>query len=489
MTHGELPETKQDKAPKDRSPENLPLGLVDLPLVEWIPRVGDNADPPYHLQPFPDELDRALTEGGVRCLCACPIRHWKSTTTRGFIAKALLKKPTLSLIVLTHTHDFAKSYGRAARDFCRSRGVRIEPGYDTILDWKTQEGGGLFVMSNRQSAIGRPCDIFIVDDPFANFDDADNIDVRDHVDDVMAMYTARLNAGGSVFAIMSRMHPDDPIGRRMTRDAKTWTLIQKQALIDEGTDKERALAPDIMSVAQLKEKRAELYEVDPSEMVWWSQFQNDPRAQSRGAFQGTFEYAGPVPDDAPTVIGVDAAFSPGKSRDFFAAVVMSLIEVTSAQALEMFTNLLQQDNVRPLHNDFTLVREVVHHQRGTIAVAESLRELKQKYPRARFVAYVSGPEIGVYHLLASMGIFIELIPARWDKATRAKPCAARWSQGRVRVVPGQPWTGKYLREMHAFTGEENGVDDQADGTVAGFDALEGGRGVVRTKFFHGSRRV
>jgi predicted phage terminase large subunit-like protein len=306
-------------------------------------------------------------------------------------------------------------------------------------------------MTNDQSALGRPCDIFIVDDPYDGFDEANSIDKRDHIDMVVSQYTSRLNKGGSVVVLMSRLHPDDVIGRRIERRAKNWTYIHKVALIDEGLETERALAPHIMSVQHLKDARAELFEADPAEIQWHSQFQNDPREGNRGLFRGTAEFTGEVPEGGRTIIGVDAAFSVEKSRDFFAAVVL-----------------------KEIGNDLVVV-DVIRDQKGTLSMLQSLKDLKDKYKGARMFSYVSGPEIGVYHHMAVEGIFVHQMRARWHKEFRARPCAAAWERGMIKILPHQKWTGAFLREVHSFTGEKDGQDDQVDAMVSAFDALKRGK--------------
>lgn len=458
-------ETNRRGAPVDRSPDDPPPVLMDdRPLVDWIPMAIHGAGAPFHLEPFPTLLDDAFDRKSVRALVSCPIRHWKSTTVKAAIAKGLRKNPRLHVIVMTHGHDFAQSYGRELRELCRSVGVRIARGADTILDWRTEEGGGVFVMSNKQSALGRPCDVFIFDDPFGSFEDADNVDVRNHVDWIIAQYTARLNPGGSVVGVMSRLHPDDAIGRRLERKAREWTYVHKQALIDEGAATERALAPHIMDLDHLRLARAELFEADPSERTWHSQFQNDPREGTRGSFQGVV-YIETLPDLAScrTSIGLDAAYSEGSSSDYFAAVVE-----------------------HELASGIVLIGRVERHRRGIVAVSDTLDELAGAYPDAPMFSYVQGPEVGVYRQLAEdrvdigeegelrlkAGHIVHTMTAQWSKEVRARPMAAAWQRRRVHVLAGQPWTGPYVREMNAFTGTGGReVDDQADASVSGYDGL------------------
>ncbi len=473
--------TNKRGAPVDRSPDD-PSPLMDgRPLVDWIPIAIKGAGSPFHLEPFPSLLDAAFRSESVRALVSCPIRHWKSTTVKAAIAKGLRANPRLHVIVMTHGHDFAQSYGRELRELCRACGVRIARGADTILDWRTEEGGGCFIMSNKQSALGRPCDVFIFDDPFGSFEEADNIDIRNHVDWIIAQYTARLNPGGSVIGVMSRLHPDDAIGRRLERKAREWTYVHKQALVNEGAADEQALAPHIMSLEHLRSARAELYEADPSERTWHSQFQNDPREGSRGSFKGV-HYLETLPNlsTCRVAIGLDAAYSEGSSSDYF--VAGALLELASG---------------------IVVVGYVERHRRGIDGVSDALDGFAARYPDAPMFSYVQGPEVGVYRQLAAPRVYfdelgeqriraghiVHTMTAQWSKEVRARPAAAAWERGLLRVLSGQSWTPSYVREMNAFTGAGGReVDDQVDMTVSGFDGLRR-RLTLLGSFTRGRRRI
>ncbi len=447
--------------PVDRSPETPAPTIDDRPLLEWIPAVFPGTASPFHLEPLPSLLDDAIALKGIRALVSCPIRHWKSATVKASVAKGLRKNPALNFVIITNDHKFAEAYGRDLRDnYCRPIGVRIARGSDTIVDFRTEDGGGCYIMSNRQGALGRPVDVLIFDDPFADFEDADNLVVRDTVDSTISLYTSRLNRGGSVVGVMSRMHIDDPIGRRLTRKVVPWTYVCQSAIRLNDDGEEVALAPHIMSLEELRIKRAEAAEQDPSERYWFSQFQNDPRAGARGVFKGAM-YVDDVPTGCRTAIGVDAAYSEGRSSDYFAAVVMH--ETPSG---------------------IVIVGEVARHQRGIAAVCDSLDELAGRYPSAQFFSYVGGNERAVYRELAKPrvdehegsvrtrpGRIVNTMTAKFSKEYRARGAATAWEGGMVKVLRDRPWSGVFVRELNAFTGAEGGVDDQVDAFVSGFDGL------------------
>jgi hypothetical protein len=425
--------------------------LADLSLLELIPALRPDWRSPRHLADWCSCIERSLL-GHTRAMCSVPFQHYKSTTTLVGVVWLLLRNPKLRIILLTHSHEKAQAMGKELRALWKAAGGATRKGFDTIDDWQTDQGGGCVVMSAAQSKLGYPCDLLLVDDPL---DETEYMltDVRKRADDTIALYTARAASHlDSVLIVASRWHPDDPIGRRLSRHAVSWVTFFHPGILDLGTKQERAFAPDVLSLEQHRQMRREWAEVDPSERTWWAQVQNQPMPDALGFFVGEREFVGEISPLAPIIYGVDAAFTSGKKSDFFASVGTALL------------------------GDSLCVFDVRRHQRGLTAAMQTLSELALLSPLARFVSYVSGPEKGIYNsLFESAGIVVEQMPARWNKAVRAQKSAKTWQDGKILTRFGRPWTGPFLAEMHAFDGREDGVDDQADALVAAHDAQMLGR--------------
>ena len=69
------------------------------------------------------------------------------------------------------------------------------------------------------------------------------------------------------------------------------------------------------------------------------------------------------------------------------------------------------------------------------------------------------------------GIEVEIMPARWNKATRASKTSKSWQDGKIIVPKDRAFGRPLIAEAHTFDGSETGVDDQIDGLVAMHDAL------------------
>lgn len=391
-------------------------------------------------------------------MISVPFQHYKSSTTLVGIVWLMLRRPTLRIVLMTHSHEKAKSMGKDLRELCKLAGISMKKGFDTIDQWTTEQGGGCVVISSQQSALGYPCDLLLVDDPL---DENEYMmsNVRDRVDRSIALYTDRCASHlNSVLIVASRWHPDDPIGRRSARTAVAWEYIRFAGIIDYGLATERAFAPDVLSLERHHKLRAETFEVDPSGRFWYAQMQNDPLPDALGFFVGHTEWL--EGNTSSIIFGVDAAFTAGKKSDYFACVGLSDL----GDKMAVFT--------------------VIRHQRGLVAAVQTLVDLRDRYVGARFVAYTSGPEVGVYHaIFQTCGVEVEQMPARWNKGVRAQKAAKAWTEKKILTRVGEPWTGPFLAELHAFDGSETNVDDQTDALVAAHDAIAACRPVPGLRGF------
>jgi len=417
----------------------------ELSLVEFIPAVNPRMTAPYHMKAFAELLEGA-DGGSVRAMCSMPIRHYKTETVKHAIAWLLLRNPELRIIFMTHSALYAQNRGREIRDLCMQLGVRVRDGHSTISEWRTDEGGGVRAMSAQQSALGGDVDILVVDDPFESQEAADSGDVRQIVDDTIAFYTARLSRGGSVFLVMSRFHNDDAIGRRQRRTAVKWEYIHHRAIIDEGLETEQALAPEVRTLEELHAIRAELKESDPTERTWWGQFQNEPRTDMGDLFKAPARYEQlPEWPGFRDFIGVDMAYSTGKRSDWFALVA-----------------------VRAWRGQF-FVREVQRLKADLGDLELTIRTAWERYGRCPVYSYMSGPEKGAAHYLNEKGIPIYVMPARYDKRTRAQKTINLWNVGKVMVPQHAPWVEGFLSRILAFRGVEGDDDDEVDALVSAHD--------------------
>jgi hypothetical protein len=464
----QAPETKAEqrvreaaeREEREREAERSREGLAGLPIATLIPRLQPELTTSVdHLAPWTSRLERAAKGVGVRAMCAEPIRHFKSTTTYHGIVHALLNDPTLPVVFFTHSAERALTVGkkiRALAEACdKTFATRIGPvkGDDRIQDWKNERGGGVVVMSAAQSRLGYDCGMLVADDPLDEYG-ANDIKVRDAVDDAIIHYTARcMRKGqpGPVLLIMSRWHVDDPIGRRLQRQAQAWDYIHGSAILNVDTNEEAAFAPTVWPLEELRKVRRELAERDPTERLFWAQFQNEPRPPGADLFGPPARYDEIPKEDAGRVVyGADLAFTQGDKADYFALVAARLV------------------------GDRLFLLDAVRERLGAHMIEAATRRMQARYGEGPIYSYVSGPEVGFVRLMAERGLRFVAMRARYNKLVRAERTIHRWNHERLLTPTNATWAPGFLHRVTCWRGlESDGDDDEVDALVSLSDGAMG----------------
>lgn len=448
-----MPDEEEDDAPAVEPSGLTAAQIVEMPLVPFVHAVSPQFAPPTHLHEWTDLIERGFRER-IRGMVAVPIRHHKTWTTLHGIAWLLVRNPKLRIIGMCADHDRAQELGKMCRRLCDSvatqTGVPIGPtrGDNIILDWKNKFTGGVVWMSAKQSALGKDVDILIVDDPLSELD-ANDAAIRDAVDHAIAHYTMR--ATGSVLLVMSRWHPDDPVGRRMNRSEVTWEYIHHRAIETDANGVESAFAPAVMPLAEIKRRRREASEADPGELLWYAQWQNEPRAALDSKVRQPMRYT-----EVPTwpgfryAMGVDLAYKAGERSDYFALVVVKFYQLRG------------------------FIVEVVREKPDFHMMLHALQQRWERYGRCPIFSYIAGPEIGAIRYFTDKGVPIQGLPARWSKAYRAQNTIQRWNDGNLLVPERAPWVNGFVARAMMFTGnEKDRDDDEWDALVSVCDAILG----------------
>jgi predicted phage terminase large subunit-like protein len=393
-------------------------------------------------------------------LCALPIRHFKTQSTLHGIIWLLLKDPTRRIIFLTHSYSAAQNRGKRLRDIARQTPVGPTRGYDTIEEWQNDKGGGVVIMSADQSRLGLDCHTLIFDDPLSE-KDVDSPEKRDAVDGTIAHYTARCmryGKPGPVLGVMSRWHPDDPIGRRLSRDSVDWLYIHRPAIIDDDLPTARAFAPDVWDLPELAKVRAELRELDPTERLWWAQFMGDPRPMGSDLFGAATTYSR-LPDFGYRIgYGIDLAFTVGEGSDWFARVVGRM------------------------YGPKMYLLDCVRHKIDSHLIESTCKADIDKYGYAPIYSYMSGPEVGMAKVLVERGVPVARMRARYSKLVRAQRTIKRWNDNMILVPEGALWVPGFLRRLSVFRGNEKDKgDDEVDALVSLCDGAMGGASGMRVK--------
>jgi predicted phage terminase large subunit-like protein len=434
------------------------VDLASLSLLDFVPALSLDLKAPYHLAKLADLLERS-EHGPVRGLSSVATRHGKTTLIGHHIARSLKKNPKREFVYFTFDADFAGKKSREFRDLAKVAGVKLSPDFNTIKEWRTTDGGGLFACSVGQHVIGRGFHTVIVDDPLGSAHEADDPEIRDQVDAAIRFLTSRVHPGGSVIVNASRFHPSDPIGVRLNSEAVKWEHVEAPCYSFRGSDR-IALWPERWPLEELDRMRAELRADDPAERTFYAQFLGDPRPESNDFFgPPTFYSSLPTWSGWRVAHGVDFSYTDAPGSDFFAAVTGRI------------------------YGRKFYVLDVQRHRLDATLLENTCKAIIHKYGRAPLWSYQSGPEVGLSRLLVERGVPVASMHARYNKLVRAQKTIHRWNDGDI-LLPEKhaaPWVQGFLHRASLFRGHEKDRDDEVDALVSVADATLGGASFATMK--------
>lgn len=265
-----------------------------------------------------------------------PPRHTKSEhVSRHFPAWFLGRNPLGEVIHASHTGVFAEKFGRDVRDIITSNvhqnvfpNTKIRKDQNSKTDWKLESGGSYIARGIGGATTGEGADLFVVDDPFKDWKDANSLVMLENVWDWYAsVATTRLAPDGRIVLMMTRWNTEDLIGRVIEQDGLVenggkWHRCRLPAIADGSVElhpldprenKGEALWPARFPLEKLEEKR------ENGVRKFAAMYQQDPiRAMGNVFKKEDFRYfalSDLNPQDFDVGIFVDPAFSTRESSD------------------------------------------------------------------------------------------------------------------------------------------------------------------------------
>lgn len=248
-------------------------------------------NPYYEAAPHHHRVANALERverGEIDRLMICmPPRHGKSEkASRRFPAWYLGRNPRRQIIAASYNGDIAADFGRDVRNIVASPEYRtlfnigLSPDSTAANRWHTSEGGVYVAAGVGTAVTGRGADLFLIDDPFKDRQDADSeLQQRRVWDWYGSTAYTRLMPGGAIVIINTRWHEGDLSGRALAQQAlggDKWEVISMPAIDPAG----EALWPDRYPVGALLRIKATLQERD-----WNSLYQQEPTPENGTYFR------------------------------------------------------------------------------------------------------------------------------------------------------------------------------------------------------------
>lgn len=416
--------------------DDLEAELEMRDLVRFVPKVSPKYMAPTHLAPLLRRFELAAEGIPQRVCCSAPPRHAKTESVLHVPAFVLRRHPEKTISYSTYGDRLSRKGSRKARAIVRRLGIETT---GTINEWRTEDGGGVLAGGVGGPLTGYGIDIAIIDDPVKNRVEAESATYRARLSDWKNdVLTTRIEPGGSIFAFMTRWHPDDLIGELVSEG---YEYINLPALDAD----EQPLWPERWSREAMMLRREEV-----GDYTWSSLYQGQPRPRGAAVFNDVHTY-----ESLPVVYrvagGVDSAYSQKKTSDFSAYVKM----------------LRAGDRYYVV--DAARVREPMPQFKARLWVVHSA------HPSMRWRWYVATSELGAADLLADgeNAAPVRGEVAKADKFIRALQYAAAWNAGKVLLPRIAPWLNDFVAEHAGFTGVNDKRDDLVDAAVAAFDELNG----------------
>jgi predicted phage terminase large subunit-like protein len=417
----------------------------------------------------------------LRLIISMPPRHGKSEMcTRMFPAWFLGKDPYRQIALVGASETFAQDeFGRKIRNyvvspqylqvFPRASMTRGSKGVGNIV---FNEGGNIKSIGKGGQLVGRGADLLVVDDPYANSEEALSDNERKKLwqwftSDAMS----RLMPGGRIIIIHQRWHSDDLTGRIMDPQhpdhdpeiAAKWTHLVIPAVIDSkpladafGVVLEKQHDKDV--VAQFGEKPiralwperfglkffAELRRQNPRSFN--ALYQADPILDEGDYFKAEWlkEYHGPPPRNLRKYSASDHAVSEAQSADSSCFGTVGVDENDEIWVMpDLFWEQAAADKavdewigIMKRHKPMFWWAEKGH-------ISKSIGPFLRKRMREE----------------KTYGAIIEMTPVK-DKQTRARSIQGRMAMGMVHFPASAPWWQKARTELLRFPHAKN--DDFVD---------------------------
>jgi predicted phage terminase large subunit-like protein len=453
--------------------------LIDFTQYTFPQYVAD----PFHI--VIGEMLDAMVAGSIkRGMIFAPPQHGKSEKASvRFPAKWLGERSDDPVIIASYAANLAHNKSRQVRDIIESREYRALYGDLSPLDapvstrddqravdeWKLAfpHRGGLRAAGVGGGLSGHPAALAIIDDPFADWAEAQSPTIRRKVMEwYQSVLRVRVWEHGAILIIMTRWHEEDLAGQLLKGQAHKWEVLRFPAIAESQEDRDKnneyiglpiglpdplgrkegePLAPNRFS----KEALLEIKE-DVGSMVWAAEYNQVPRPLEGNRFKRHwFKKVRAVPMGSQFTRYWDKAGTEGGGA-FTAGVLLGR------------------------HEGFTYIVDVVRGQWSAYEREKTIKDTAEQ-DRERY-GYVKnfveqepgsgGKESAESTIRNLAGFPIEKDPVSGNKDVRLEPFAAQAEAGNVFLVDGD-WNHAWIEEMVAIP---NGTyRDQSDATAGAFN--------------------
>lgn len=394
-----------------------------------------------------------------------PPRYSKTElVVKMFTAWAFMKNPACEFIHLSYSEALALDNSDAIRNLLQSAEFQqlwpMEFIKDSSNAWKTSAGGVFLARASGGQVTGYGagkvddfqngrgfCGSILVDDPVKP-SDANSEIIRESInkrwDEVIK---SRFNSPRTpCIVVMQRIHEEDFCGMLLKDEEYKFESLILPAIIDEGTDHERALWPQKHSLEQLIAMRRK------NSYVFSGQYQQRPTPLGGGIIKGAwFKRYSVAPQMKWRAVFVDTAQKEKEANDFQVSECWGLGVDGNLYLLDMFHEKFQAYELEVRIPDFWNKQKADRRsplRRLYVEDKASGTELIQRITRGS----LSQSRIPVYPVQRSR-----------SKLERVMDVQGYIESGYVYLPSDAPFVADFIAECEAFTANDTHPhDDQID---------------------------
>lgn len=311
-----------------------------------------------HHRIMADAFERVAEGKLKRLIINMPPRHTKSEFASHMLPAWFLGRfPNKKVIQSSHTAELSKGFGRKVRDLVAEKsfqeifpGVALKKDSTSAARWETNQKGEYFSVGVGGAVAGKGADLYIIDDSVSEQEGKSG--KPEAFQEVFEWYESgprqRLQPNGAIIIVETRWNKADLSGRVIktaaTRDGvQDWEVIEFPAILNEGTENEKALWPGYWSLEELKAIRAEIHP-----FRWAAQYQQNPTSSGVAVITREMwnEWDKPEPPECDFIIqSWDTAYTQKTTSDYSACTTWGVFYSGRAQGRSI-ANLILLDAFR-----------------------------------------------------------------------------------------------------------------------------------------------
>lgn len=417
-----------------------------------------------HLLMLSDKLTRVAAGELKRLMVFMPPRSGKSQLiSQYFPAWYLGHHPDNRIILSSYEADFAATWGWKARNVFEEYapgifGLDVRGDSSARNRWDIVDHvGGMNTAGVGGAITGKGADLFIIDDPVKNAEDANSALKRDKAWDwyQSTAYT-RLEPDAVMILIMTRWHPEDLGGlllKEMDAGGEQWDVLKFPAIAEENDLLGRKIGTPLWKERYPIEALTNIQNTVSA--YWWAaMYQQSPYARTGRTFKRI---------DFKIVEG-GAQGSQVRFWDLAAT------EETKGKDPDWTVGCLMSEQ-----NGVYWIKDIIHVRADAAEVEKIIAQAARidgKETRI-FMEQEGGASgkslISYYARTVLRGYAFEGVPSTGSKTVRAQPLAAAVVNGNVCLIAAG-WNTAFLEEAEQFPTTKV-HDDQVDAASQAFNLL------------------